>query len=531
MPEFTGTRDVRSYARMLWRWKFLFLFVLIAVPLATYLLERGKPTVYTAKSLVGVSQATVSTGSLNGGGTFSTTNVTAIAQIVTTSPVAAVAADLLHPPANASQIVGEVSATGDATTDFLTISATDQSAARAAAIANAFAHAISQNLQQAAIAQINSSIVSVEKQLAHLKTNDPGRTPLLEQLNQLRASEATQGSEAAILQPAVAPSAPSGPHLRRTVELALVLGLLLAFAAVLLAESSDRRLRTPEDLEGMTELPLLASIAPSAFSGDLDTTREDDEAFQMLRTALMYFNVDKLDSVMITSSGEKEGKTTVATRLAVVTANAGMNVILVDADLRRGQASSRTGLRAHEGLGAVLSGNASLEERLVDLELTPGSGGRLRVLPAGSPPPNPAALISSQQMLQVLAELESASDLVVIDTPAALAVSDPLALVPSVSGVVLVARMNRSTRQTVRRLQRMITSAHGELLGVVATGVTAGEGYYEHYSTKYYGSSANGNGNGKTDAKGLARLRRNQKSDALKTVVVPGEDDAPTAHE
>jgi Mrp family chromosome partitioning ATPase len=96
-------------------------------------------------------------------------------------------------------------------------------------------------------------------------------------------------------------------------------------------------------------------------------------------------------------------------------------------------------------------------------------------------------------MQGILQELESQSDLVVIDTPAALAVSDPLPLMSKVTGIVLIARMNRSSRQMIRRLQKIIASAHGTLLGVVATGVSSGPGY-EHYYAKYY--SHNGNGSG-----------------------------------
>jgi succinoglycan biosynthesis transport protein ExoP len=515
MPEFSGTRDLRSYFRTIWRWKYLVLFFVLACPLAAYLLERGKPSVYTSSALVGVNQTTVNTSTLSGGGSFSTTNVTAIARIVTTSPVASVAADILHEPGDASHLVSEVSASGDVTTDFVTITATDTSPTRAAAIANAFAKAISQNLQKTALTQIQNSISGVQAELARTSRHDSTRPTLVQQLDQLKAARATQGSEAAILQPAAVPSSPSGPHLRRTVELGLLLGLLLAFGAVVLAESADRRLRSPEDLEGMTELPLLASIAPSAFSDALDTGPQDDEAFQMLRTSLMYFNAEQLESVMITSAGEKEGKTTVATRLAIVTARAGMNVVLVDADLRRAQTSERFSLRgASEGLAPVLAGRVDLADALVEypLEDSASPSGRLQILPAGPPPPNPSALISSHRMIDVLKHLEGQTDLVLIDTPAALAVSDPFALVPNVSGVVIVARMNRSTRQTIRRLQKMINSAQGTLLGVAATGVTAGTAYYEHYSTKYYAAQANGSPEPK---KSRIHLRRAPQADGI----------------
>src|SRR5213596_2654695 len=98
MPEFTGTRDLTGYLQILWRWKWLFLFFVVAAPVGAYLIEKSQPPRYRSSALVGVQQTTVNTALLNGGGSFSTNNVTAIARIVTTSPVASVAADLMHPP-------------------------------------------------------------------------------------------------------------------------------------------------------------------------------------------------------------------------------------------------------------------------------------------------------------------------------------------------------------------------------------------------------------------------------------------------
>ncbi len=114
----------------------------------------------------------------------------------------------------------------------------------------------------------------------------------------------------------------------------------------MLLDSLDRRVRSPDDLEEFTKLPLLAAIAPSAFNGELETTPVDEEAFQTLRTSLTYFTVDRqIKSVLIASPGEQEGKSTVAVRLALASAHAGLDVVLVDADLRRAGATAKLGIK------------------------------------------------------------------------------------------------------------------------------------------------------------------------------------------
>jgi receptor protein-tyrosine kinase len=155
-------------------------------------------------------------------------------------------------------------------------------------------------------------------------------------------------------------------------------------------------------------------------------------------------------------------------------------VILVDADLRRARLSRKFGTSPQLGLSSVLSGELPLSEALIDYRLEDPVSGQLTLLPAGSPQRNASALISSPEMGRVLDQLSSEGDLVIIDTPAALAVGDPLALMRSVSGVILVARMNVSRRRTLGRLARMIVAAQATLLGVVAVGVTRGVDYYGH---------------------------------------------------
>jgi capsular exopolysaccharide synthesis family protein len=519
-PESTGQQDVGTYLRILWRWKLLFLAFLVLIPLGTYFYEGGKPNVYQSSVLLEPASGSVSVGS----GNVPTVNLLAVAQLVTTTPLAKTAAAFLHPRASPATLLGEVSASPDVATGFLTITAVDRNPRRAAAIANAFAAALGNHQSRQAIQSIHMQIAALRKQLAVTPVTDPtDRGSLSQQITSLQAARGSTGPGAQVIQPATAASTAAAPNVRRSVELALVIALLLGIGAVVLAEHGDRRLRTPDALERLTDLPLLGTIAPSAFSpGDPEAER-DDEAFQMLRAALTYFNVDRrLGSVAIVSPGPAEGKTTVAVGLALATARAGKHAILIDADLRRPQASTRLGMHATAGLGALLAKERTLSEVLVEPRLDLPDGGRLLMLPAGPPPPNPAALLSSEEMSTLLRQLEAEADLVIVDTPAALVVSDALPLLQSVSGVVMIVRMNRSSRAAVRRLQKVIGSAGGTVMGVVATGSVRTAGGYGNRYGYYYAKNQNGRGSRPPlSRRRRSATRRHAASSTSETIIAP----------
>jgi len=478
-PDSTGQQDLRTYLRLFWRWKLLFLAIVVAIPLGVYLVERGKPKIYQSSTLVQLQDVTQGVG-LSGGPVVSG-NLAAVARLVTTTPVIETAAEILHQPPGS--IAGEVSANADTNTGFITISAQDRDPARAAAVANAFAAALDSRQTEQANSVIDEQIRAVTRQLAATPRSDPGeRVSLTQQIAQLQALKGSSNAGAEVIQAAIPSSTPIAPHTRRAVELALVIALLLGVGAVLLAENVDRRLRTPEDVESLTGWPLLAAIPPTAFSPSHLEDPSDEEAFEMLRGALTYFNVERhLGNVAVISPMVGDGKTTVAVGLAFATARAGKRAILVDADLRRPQVCARLGLTATSGLGAVLAGEHVLEDVMVEYPLDAPDGGRLLVVPAGSAPPNPAALLGSPAMHTVMEELRSQADLVVIDSVATLAVSDSLPLLRAVSGCVAIVRMNRTSRASVRRLQKTVAAAQGTVLGVVATGSPPAAGGYSGY--------------------------------------------------
>ncbi len=262
----------------------------------------------------------------------------AVARLVTTSAVARIAGAELSPPQSAAEAVSGVSTSADVLTNFIAIKAVKGSPADAAAVANAFATALNVAGAKQAKAYLRNQIRTTRAQLRTVSKTSANYGTLQANLQNYLAQLAQPNDVAQTIQPATPDGTPVGPHPRRAVELGLVIGILLAAAVVMLLDSADRRLRSPDELEDLTKLPLLAAIAPSAFEDGLASTPVDEEAFHTLRTSLTYFTVDKkVTSVLVTSPGEQEGKSTVAVRLALASAGAGLDVVLVDADLRRGE--------------------------------------------------------------------------------------------------------------------------------------------------------------------------------------------------
>ena len=479
-----GQQDLRTYLRIFWRWKLLFIAIVVAIPFAVYLVERGQPKVYESSTLIELQDVSVSLGTTSA--PVQTGNIQAIARLVTTTPVATIAARRMHPHQDPGFLLGSVSASANTGTGFITITAQARTPQLAASIANAFAVALGVHQSRQAARAIRQQIQGQVAQL-NVTTGSVARQPILANISQLRGLLDSVSSGSQVIQPAQPDPTPVGPHVRRMVELSLVIAILLAIGAVLLAENGDRRLRNPDDLERLTGWPLLAVIPTRAFLPDRPPSPAEEEAFQMLRAATTYFNVEHPPaSVAVISPLVEDGKTTVAVGLALASARAGVDAILVDADLRRPQVTAR--LHAEPGgagLAEVLAGDAELDDVLVNGVVEVPEGGSLSVLPAGNPPVNPSGLLSSDELNTVLAELEDRSEFVVIDTAAALAVSDALPLIQAASGVILVVRMNRSSRAAVRRIQKVIASAHGTVLGVVATGSgTAAAGYGDYYGKR-----------------------------------------------
>jgi capsular exopolysaccharide synthesis family protein len=322
-------------------------------------------------------------------------------------------------------------------------------------------------------------------------------------------SEGDRSPAATLVQPTLATEASSRPFVRN-VLLGLLAGLLLALLVTWLFDRVDRRVRSIDELEEIYGLPVLARVPRSrslakrgGMAGAVDTAvgfSEEAEAFRSLRTNLRYFNVDSpVRSILVASPLPGDGKSTVARHLAITMASMGDSVCLVDADLRKRDPDTPPGA---DGLSLVLAGfdlTNALTEVPIAYDAVSDESRVLAELPNGPLPPNPPELLESARMRWLIGELERRFEVVIFDSPALMAVSDALTLVPAVSGVLIVSGVEQTTRQAALDLRKQIDLLGGHPLGLVANFAAKSRGY-DYYSYEGGGSARSGAARGRAPA-------------------------------
>jgi tyrosine-protein kinase len=287
------------------------------------------------------------------------------------------------------------------------------------------------------------------------------------------------------------PSSPSSPDVKRILLMGLVAGLALAYAVVMLRLRLDTRIRRPQDVTDMTQIGLIGTIPRSR---DLKQRLHSEdllrgpvgESLRHLRTNLMFADPDTSPhSVVVTSPQPAEGKSTVSALLARALAVRGEKVVLIDGDLRRPMVATLFDVESNVGLTQVLSGAVPLDEALVDTD-TIG----LQVLPAGRIPHNPSEVVGSERMRDLIHEL-ALDHLVVIDAPPALPVTDAMILAQRVDGILLVALMGKSRKESLRRAIALSHQVNARIFGIVLNGIPQGRGAGVYgYETYGYASDA-----------------------------------------
>jgi capsular exopolysaccharide synthesis family protein len=393
-----------------------------------------------------------------------------------------------------------------ANADILEFSVTASQPEVAETLATAYAVAFTRYRSEVASTAYARALRGVQRRLTQLKASGDGDTrlyeSLLERREQLR-TVATLGTQDAVLLRAADEATRVQPRPLRNGILAGLLGLLLGGVAVAVAEALDTRTRSSGEIAAALRLPLIGRVPESAFKqrkrAPLAMLRApsgpEGEAFRIVRAnlELLLRNTDRR-IIMVTSARAVEGKSLTVSNLAVALALAGRHVVAVDLDLRRPSLSSLFGVPSSPGVSEVASGDATLEEALVPALLKiDGSqngrtafGGRLEVLPAGAPTPDPGELVGRDSIHQLLHRLRSRADVVLVDAPPLLQVGDAVTLSAAVDAVLLVVRADVASRDQLHELSRALTSTQVDTLGFVLAGSRPGEtAGYGRYSAVY----------------------------------------------
>jgi len=414
------------------------LVVVALAALATFMLTP----VYESTSRLYVSAAQADTNEAYAGGLLSEQRVAAYVEIVESSLLADRVDEQLDTADTASDIDGKVTANAVGETPVLEIHVKDDDADLARLISQTYAEQL-----VVAAAEIESP------------TGAQG-TPV----------------RVTIIDPATTPSTPVFPKPALNLTLALILGLVLAVAVALLREVLDNTVTQVEDL-GPDEPPLLgALVAESAkdnatIVSELPPTAPRVEAFRRLRTNISFVDVDHPNKVLVvTSPMQGDGKTSVAVNLAVSLASAEVNTLLIDGDLRRPRVASSLQLGDDVGVTTVLRGRISLDDAIQHYR-----DAGLDVLTAGTPPPNAAELLQSDAMEKLLDHVRSRYDVVIIDSPPLLPVSDAALLASRADGAVVVLRHGKTTKEQWREAQSRLEQVDAATLGVVMNLVPSSE--------------------------------------------------------
>ncbi|KQQ05647.1 MULTISPECIES: polysaccharide biosynthesis tyrosine autokinase [unclassified Rathayibacter] len=283
-------------------------------------------------------------------------------------------------------------------------------------------------------------------------------------------------------------STPTSPNWLRNLLLGAAGGLVLGFVVAFLRRALDIRVRTVDQLTELFGVGVLGRIPKAGRrAGRKGETvdRITAEAYRALRTGLRFSSVDdETRSVVITSANQAEGKSTIASGLARVTADSGQRTLLIDADLRRPTVAKMLGIDGAVGLSEVLSHQIPVEDAI-----RPTGTEGLFALPSGHIPPNPSEMLGSAAM-RTLVERLSKDYFVIIDAPPILPVTDASIVATVVDGVVFVVASNRTRRPEVTAARRILAQVRGRVLGTVLNMVTAQDGdtgyYYYDRKNSYY---------------------------------------------
>ena len=493
---------LRSYVQTVFKRKWWVISVALAGLMVGLVISISQPRQYAATAQVLVQATSQATALGTTEQPVTSTDVQTMQELVTSSPVMSAVRHQLGsaPPVTASEV---------AQTNVIDITAIAGSPAGAARIANAYASAfvseqrtVALSSLAAAEAQLRGQISAITEQIKQLGTRTGAASQvaalanqqavLSEQLTQMQVSGTDVSGGVALVTPAQAPAAPSSPKPSEDGALGLLAGLILGLAAAFVRESVDDAVsstETAEEFGGATVLaavplvnswkkrdkPLVVSLArpmsPAA------------EAYRSLRTSLQFARQERdLRTILVTSPAAAEGKTATLSNLGAMFAQTGQRVVLVSCDLRKPRLGEFFGVGEQQGLTTAILGEQAVEDLVLPL---PGDD-NLWMLASGPLPPNPAELLNGTRIQEVFSALRRLFDLVLIDTPPVLPVTDAVVLASRADATLLVVAAGRTRRGDLRRAADKLAQVNASVVGLVLNETSrqgGGYGYRYGYGT------------------------------------------------
>lgn len=433
-------------------WVLIAVITLLAIGAAA-IYSLVTPAKYTASSSVVVStQVGESVQDLQQGNAFTLQRVTTYTSLSTMPLVLTPVIKELGLDITPEALSKQISATNPLNTTLITITATSSTPDGAAKLADAVAASLSHVVE-----------TTIE---------NPTKQP-------------TSPVTLTLAAHAIAPLKPSSPKVPLNLVLGLLVGLALGAATAVTRTVLDTRVRTPKDVEQITDVPMIGAITfdPRAAERPLivhvDPLSPRAESFRTVRTNLQFLDMGGRSSFVVTSSVAGEGKSTTAVNLAIALADAGMKVALVDADLRKPKVAEYLGIEGGAGLTDVLIGRA----RVGDVML-PWGHRSMYVMPAGKIPPNPSELLGSKQMHALIEALERDFDIVLCDAPPLLPVTDGAILAKATSGAILVVAAGRTNRGELTGALESLQTVGAKTAGLIMTMVPT-KGPDSYYARGY----------------------------------------------